>query len=535
MRNGAPSHCAALTALALALLVQSCGGDGPTDGGGPGPATTFSIISGNDQQATVGTELPNPIVVRATDASGRVVPNAVVNFVVTGGGGAVFAPAVSTNADGVASNRWTLGTAAGQQTVEVRAIDQQGQPVTYATFAARALPESPERITPSGGVGQSATVGTQLPAPLAVKATDRHGNVVPDVTVAWTMIGGGGSVSAAQTRTDESGVASVQVTLGVLAGNNAVRASVAGLDPVTFTATGTAGSPTSLTMVSGENQQGLVDTQLGNALVVRVVDAHGNNVPGVTVTWSPGVNSRPLSPAPGVTDASGISAALWRLGAQAGAATAIASVAGVSPVTFHATVIARTPGPVEGVRVGPDFPGSAPVGSTITFQVQFFDRSNTPVPGFSVVWTMLPAPGAAAGSCGSMSSQTSDANGWSRTTWTLCGVPGTQSGYFLAANGVKPQLVINATSTPGALTVRKELGPNPGQCRLTATVTGSGGSVAPNVQVTFGVSAGTGTVSPSSGLTDVSGQVHSIVTRGSSQPVSVTVSAAGYTSVTVEC
>src|SRR5712691_2614656 len=70
----------------------------------------MQIVSGDVQQGVVGTELPNPLVVKALDSSGAVLSGQSVNFRVVAGGGSVFAGSSLKNASGIAQERWTLGT-----------------------------------------------------------------------------------------------------------------------------------------------------------------------------------------------------------------------------------------------------------------------------------------------------------------------------------------------------------------------------------------------------------------------------------------
>ena len=121
-----------IAALAV-LLAASCKDSTPPRVEGPGVPARMDIVSGHLQEGTVGRELANPIVVKVLNAQGRPVANRVVNFVVTRGGGSVFAGAAQTNADGIAQERWTLGTStADSQKVEVRAVDQStGAPLVF--------------------------------------------------------------------------------------------------------------------------------------------------------------------------------------------------------------------------------------------------------------------------------------------------------------------------------------------------------------------------------------------------------------------
>jgi hypothetical protein len=89
----------------------SSGGGG---GGGGGDGSRVTIISGNDQSAPAGSELPEPLVIRVTDNAGRPVSGAPVAWLVTDGGGSVDPVFGVTGGDGHASTRWTLGDNRGR-------------------------------------------------------------------------------------------------------------------------------------------------------------------------------------------------------------------------------------------------------------------------------------------------------------------------------------------------------------------------------------------------------------------------------------
>ena len=75
-------------------------------------AGSTQFVSGDAQSGTVREELASPLVVKVVDENGRPLQGQAVNFRVTAGGGSVFASASVTNADGIAQERWTLGTVA---------------------------------------------------------------------------------------------------------------------------------------------------------------------------------------------------------------------------------------------------------------------------------------------------------------------------------------------------------------------------------------------------------------------------------------
>jgi hypothetical protein len=87
----------------------------------------------------------------------------------------------------------------------------------------------------------------------------------------------------------------------------------------------------------GNAQVGTVGVALPAPLRVKLTDEAGNPVAGVTVTWSVTAGGGSIT-ATSPTDAAGIAAATFTLGATAGTQTAQAAVAGLdgSPVTFTA-------------------------------------------------------------------------------------------------------------------------------------------------------------------------------------------------------
>src|SRR4051812_15033820 len=161
-----------LTCLALSRLV-ACGGDSTSKPTNAGPAAQLEVVSGDAQHGTVGKELPNPVVVRVVDAHQRPVAGQTVNFHVTAGGGSVFAGSSTTNADGVAQERWTLGTAAGaDQTLEARAVDNAtGQAIVFATFHATASSDVASRVAIVTAPGTSLKSGTAISPQPVVRLT----------------------------------------------------------------------------------------------------------------------------------------------------------------------------------------------------------------------------------------------------------------------------------------------------------------------------------------------------------------------------
>jgi len=102
-------------------LVAGCAGDDLLLPGDGAPAE-LRVVSGDQQSAPAGDPVEHPLVVEALDGAGRPVPGAVVVFeFVEPLSGAELEPATTeTGADGRASAEVTLGTPAGDQSVEAR-------------------------------------------------------------------------------------------------------------------------------------------------------------------------------------------------------------------------------------------------------------------------------------------------------------------------------------------------------------------------------------------------------------------------------
>jgi hypothetical protein len=144
-------------AACAALAAAACGRDSsPTapQATPQGSDVTLSVVSGNSQSGPVNTQLPQPIRVRITDSNGNPVPNFVVNFVATSGGGSVFGEAEETNSSGYVDELWTLGPRLGAQTLAAQSVNSStGAGVTYGTFTATATPPANVVVVAQNGSG----------------------------------------------------------------------------------------------------------------------------------------------------------------------------------------------------------------------------------------------------------------------------------------------------------------------------------------------------------------------------------------------
>ena len=196
----------------------------------PPPPQTVAKLLGDDQQGLPGSTLPEPLVVSVLDENGAAFDGAVVTFSVAAGGGTLSATTAITDASGRADVTLTLGSDPGRNTVAVKVADLK--PVIFSATA-QAIPTSIAKVS---GDEQEGPAGAALVEPFVVVVRDQIDNPFEGTQVTFTVTAGDGTLSSTTATTDDKGRAASTLTLG-LPGAHSVTVSVAGLDPVTFTAT----------------------------------------------------------------------------------------------------------------------------------------------------------------------------------------------------------------------------------------------------------------------------------------------------------
>jgi hypothetical protein len=298
----------------------------------PAAAAALAKVTGDAQPGIVGSALSSQLAVRVTDRYANPVP--AVSVAWNAAQGTVSPTAATSDAEGMTRVTWTLGTTAGAQTASAAVAG-----ITPATFSATAAPAAIAAIIASSGTGQSAVVGTALAQPLIVRVADAFGNPVGGVTVGWTVVAGGGSLSASSSTSDASGLASVQLTLGTVAGTQRVRASVTGVQPLEITAVAQSGPVAQLQVVGGNDQTGVVNTRLPVPFAVKALDQYGNVVANAVVSWTIETGNGSVSPAQSSTGDDGVARSTMTVGTTEGFNSAMASTGLAQPVRFTARVI----------------------------------------------------------------------------------------------------------------------------------------------------------------------------------------------------
>ena len=104
---------------------------------------------------------------------------------------------------------------------------------------------APGLIAPISSITQTAPTNTALAAPLQVLVASQFGERLRNQTVTWTIVTGGGTLSATggatgtttTSITDDGGIAEANYTTGTTAGTTTIQARVGVVPPITFTVT----------------------------------------------------------------------------------------------------------------------------------------------------------------------------------------------------------------------------------------------------------------------------------------------------------
>ena len=142
---------------------------------GSAGAKQIAVATGDDQTGPVGSRLPDPLVVLVTDQFGNPVAGVPVDW--DASAGSVEPASTTTDDEGHAETRWTLGSSTGTQSVTAASAGLDGSPVTFTGHAA---PGDADRLVRVSGNNQSAKAGSELPDPLVVRLTDDAGNGIPN-------------------------------------------------------------------------------------------------------------------------------------------------------------------------------------------------------------------------------------------------------------------------------------------------------------------------------------------------------------------
>jgi hypothetical protein len=210
-------------------------------------AGTLTLESGGGQSAAPGAQLSQPIVVKVMNAAGGPVSGQAVSFSVTSGGGSVGTSSAVSNASGLASTTWTLGSTPGQQLLTATATGFTGSPLSVGAFAVSIVPQLI-------GAGQQDTALISVVDPATAP-------------IVWTLA-----------NTDPN-VLGVPATVTIPTGANAVKFIVQGKVPGQATVTATASGMSPIVVTYRVTTPHVLPYPPGNSLVLS-----GGPVPFVVLS-----------------------------------------------------------------------------------------------------------------------------------------------------------------------------------------------------------------------------------------------------------
>ena len=178
--------------------------------------------SGNGQTGTAGQPLPNDLEVNVAEPGSKGLGGVPVQWRVVSGGGTLGSTQSLSNASGIASNQWTLGSTLGEQ--RVAATLPGGQEILFTANATASPADGSLQII--AGDGQALPTG-QPSTPLVVELRDSAGQPIPNALIEWNTDGQRVALRDTSTRTGSDGQASNIATV-LIPGAASVSAKVAG-------------------------------------------------------------------------------------------------------------------------------------------------------------------------------------------------------------------------------------------------------------------------------------------------------------------
>ncbi|MEL6547637.1 MAG: hypothetical protein AAFQ82_23640, partial [Myxococcota bacterium] len=408
---------------------------------------------------------------------------------------------------GEVSTEWTLGVAAGQNSLTARS-----GLVEASITATGEAGDTAEIVAAAGVEGQSAIVGTTVAIAPSVTLTDESSDPRVGVTVRFDPSGDG--VSAPSTAvTDASGVASISSwTLGTFAGAQTLTVSAEGRVLV-VNATATPDEPAEIVVGAGvDGQSAVVDSAVAIPPSVSVLDQYGNPVPGTSVTFTVSGGGGAVAGSDQTSALDGTATAgSWTLGQSAGA-NELTVTAGAASATIDATGVS---GAAASLEIGPGVAGQSALANAPVAVDPFVivrDAFGNSVSDVLVTFAVTAGGGTIAAL-----SDTSDEDGVARAgTWTLGGALGTNT--LRASSAGVPDVEIDAEAADVTLAIvsGNRQTSSPGSPLANPIVVEALGGVEPQsgVSVDFTVVTGNGTVSSTTVVTGVDGRAQTTWTMG---------------------
>ncbi|UCG86403.1 MAG: Ig-like domain-containing protein, partial [Gemmatimonadota bacterium] len=372
------------------------------------PPQTVNYVGPGLSAASVEVDLPVPVLffgntvmpsAVALDASGDTIPNVPFTWSSPDAGLVTVDPATGEVTPGAGT-----GQAGLVATVHSTAISGS------AAILVRPRPAS---VVVLSGDGQAGPTGAALPDAIRVQVLDGASQGIEGIPVVFTDAGGG-QFSQDAVLTDATGHAEVNWTMGPTGGSQTAAVTVPEVPEISATVTASSyGEAAALTVAGGDQQTGVVGQQLGQQLVVRVIDSGGNPVAGQAVDFAIIAGGGTVVASASETDVQGYVRATWTLGTSTEGSQTVevqipaaspsapweSGMSVVAPIQFTATA-------VHDQATGLAFtvsPESVDAGAAFTVAVTMVDQyGNAAVtaPSTAVVLAITPGTGVAGATLG---------------------------------------------------------------------------------------------------------------------------------------
>jgi len=364
-------------------------------------AATASVIvmaesaSGDGQNGAMNTGLPLPLRVYVRDLYGNPVAGVSVAWSVASGTAFIGVTPVLTDATGLSQTTIVLGGTAGAVTIHATAPVASGSPVVFSATVNEPPLQTLAVIQTPGPTVAGTTIAAQ---PYLVEARDIGGNVIPEFTDSVTLIvvSGPGAASGTTTVAAVAGIATFADVSFTVAGVYGIGFTTPALADTTLAGgvTIVAAAPDTILLLDGDAQT----VQNGGALLVpmrvRVVDAFGNPVGGVLISWTLLSGAGTLNGSTSLTDVGGVAFMDGTLGSPVGPRTVRATTAVLPGQLVDFTIEVTAGAPVLfTIESGNNQTGVVFTPFADSLVVRVRDVDGNPVPNHPVHWALAAGAG----------------------------------------------------------------------------------------------------------------------------------------------
>ena len=376
--------------------------------------TMITKYAGDNQNGHPETPLQDSLKVLVKDSFDNPHANVAVKFKMRSGGGflnGLDSIIVHTNKSGFAAAKWTLGPAIGANAQSVSATLVYGDQ-SLVTFYASAEHGEAARLVYIAGDSTRGVIDQLIPSPLKIKVVDSAGLPVPNHSVTFRSVQGGGHFNGAQTKqaiTDSNGIAIAQPTLGHQVGDynyvfsaEATNNSGQSIEnsPFNFYLSARISSATQMINITPSPLSGQAKEFLQQPLKIKVLDSNNQPVPSHNIFFAVVQGTGKLGNNETDTlsiqsDADGIAMVRFRLGDEIGTDVDIVRASSTdglddlinSPMDFKISAPYGQPDSLLSTITATDTVIADGV-SQATVTISLKDRENNPVPGEQVEITV---------------------------------------------------------------------------------------------------------------------------------------------------